>query len=167
MIDFVPSHTSSEHAWFREPFVEDNPKADWYVVGSGARWNASQQLAFRFRRAGSSTRDAASIACTISLKQQPDLNFHNPEVIDALMGEARFWFERGSTVSASMPSTLAMHDELLRSNRDTAITRDQHGGDDAVQHAVPALEQGASGALESSSSALSPERGIWRCLPAR
>ena len=29
------------------------------------------------------------------LKEQPDLNFHNPQVIEALLAQARFWLERG------------------------------------------------------------------------
>ncbi len=44
---------------------------------------------------GSGTPAAGSTTSTISSIEQPDLNFHNPEVQDAVLDVLRFWLERG------------------------------------------------------------------------
>ena len=98
MIDLVLSHTSDRHPWFVESRrSRDNPKADWYVWadpkpdgtppnnwlsifgGSAWQWDPRrcQYYLHNF------------------LASQPDLNFHEPAVQEALLDVARFWLERG------------------------------------------------------------------------
>lgn len=98
MIDLVLSHTSEEHPWFRESRMSrHNPKADWYVWsdakpdgtppnnwlsifgGSAWAWDTRRQQYYLHN----------------FLAQQPDLNFHNPEVQQALLDATRFWLDRG------------------------------------------------------------------------
>ncbi|TKT82722.1 alpha-glucosidase [Aquamicrobium sp. LC103] len=98
MIDLVLSHTSDMHPWFKESRVSrDNPKADWYVWadarpdgtpptnwlsifgGSAWQWDTRRQQYYLHN----------------FLAEQPDLNFHNREVQDALLDVTRFWLERG------------------------------------------------------------------------
>lgn len=98
MIDLVLSHTSDQHPWFTESRASrSNPKADWYVWaepkpdgtppnnwlsifgGSGWHWDARREQYFQHN----------------FLTSQPDLNFHNPDVQDALLDVAQFWLERG------------------------------------------------------------------------
>jgi alpha-glucosidase len=98
MIDLVLSYTSDQHRWFRESRgSRDNPKANWYVWadarpdgtppnnwlsifgGSGWEWDSERQQYYQHN----------------FLKEQPDLNFHEPEVQDELLAVARFWLERG------------------------------------------------------------------------
>jgi alpha-glucosidase len=98
MIDLVISHTSEEHRWFKESrSSRDNPKADWYVWadsrgdgsppnnwlsifgGSAWQWDARRRQYYMHN----------------FLVEQPDLNFHNPEVQNAVLAAARFWLERG------------------------------------------------------------------------
>ena len=98
ILDFVPNHTSDQHPWFLESrSSRDNPKRDWYIwhdaapgggppnnwrsvfAGSGWEWdeNTGQYFYHAF------------------LPQQPDLNWRNPEVQDAMFNTMRFWLERG------------------------------------------------------------------------
>ena len=98
MIDLVLSHTSDQHRWFRESrSSRDNAKADWYVWadakpdgtppnnwlsifgGSAWEWDSERLQYYQHN----------------FLKEQPDLNFHEPEVQDELLAVARFWLERG------------------------------------------------------------------------
>jgi alpha-glucosidase len=98
MIDLVLSHTSDQHRWFRESrSSRDNPKANWYVWadakpdgtapnnwlsifgGPGWEWDSERLQYYQHN----------------FLKEQPDLNFHEPEVQDELLAVARFWLERG------------------------------------------------------------------------
>ena len=98
MIDEVISHTADIHPWFKESrSSRDNAKADWYVWadakpdgtppnnwlsifgGSAWQWDTRRQQYYLHN----------------FLAEQPDLNFHNPEVQDALLDVTRFWLERG------------------------------------------------------------------------
>ncbi|MEM1237358.1 MAG: alpha-glucosidase family protein [Pseudomonadota bacterium] len=98
MIDLVLSHTSDVHPWFAESRQSrDNAKADWYVWsdpkpdgtppnnwlsifgGSAWQWDARREQYYLHN----------------FLVSQPDLNFHNMEVQDALLDVTRFWLDRG------------------------------------------------------------------------
>lgn len=119
LIDFVPSHTSDRHPWFQESRQDrTNPKADWYVwadpkpdgsppnnwlsVFGGVAWEweprRRQYYLHNF------------------LKEQPDLNFHCPAVIEALLEQARFWLERGVDGFRVDAIDYGVHDPELRDN---------------------------------------------------
>ena len=98
MIDLVLSHSSDEHPWFRESRASRyNRKSDWYVWadpkpdgtppnnwlsifgGPAWQWDTRRQQYYLHN----------------FLVSQPDLNFHNPDVQDAMLDVARFWLEHG------------------------------------------------------------------------
>jgi alpha-glucosidase len=92
ILDFVPNHTSDEHPWFREARASrDNPRRDWYI------WRDSPNN-WRSCFGGSAwTLDRATgqYYYHAFLPEQPDLNWRNPEVVQAMLGVLRFWLERG------------------------------------------------------------------------
>ncbi|NML04174.1 alpha-glucosidase [Sphingomonas sp. G-3-2-10] len=119
IIDQVYSHTSDQHDWFRASRASrTNAKADWYVwadpkadgsppnnwqsVFGGPAWQwdgrRGQYYLHNF------------------LVEQPDLNFHNPEVIDASLETARFWLDRGVDGFRLDAINFAVHDAQLRDN---------------------------------------------------
>ncbi len=61
-------------------------------------------------------RVGGSITCTTSWPTQPDLNFHNPDVQDALLDTMRFWLERGVDGFRLDTVNYYFHDAQLRSN---------------------------------------------------
>lgn len=98
LMDFVPNHTSGRHPWFLESrSSRDNPKRDWYLwydalpdgsppnnwlsVFGGTAWewdeNTGQYYYHAFHR------------------EQPDLNWRNPEVREAMYSAMRFWLDLG------------------------------------------------------------------------
>jgi alpha-glucosidase len=98
IVDFVPNHSSDQHPWFIESrSSRDNPKADWYfwrdakpdgslpnnwlsVFGGPAwQWDETRQQYYLHT----------------FLTEQPDLNWRNPEVRQAMLDAIRFWLERG------------------------------------------------------------------------
>jgi alpha-glucosidase len=87
LMDLVLCHTSIEHAWFRE-------HPDWYiwspVDGPPNNWTA----AFGGR---AWSRDELSGRWYLHTfyPEQPDLDWRNPEVVEAMQGVVRFWLERG------------------------------------------------------------------------
>ena len=100
VIDWVPNHTSDRHPWFLESRSgPGNPKRDWYVwrdpgPGGGPpnNWRSS------FETVGPAwSLDPESGQCYLHsfTPRQPDLNWDNPEVEEAMHGVLRFWLDRG------------------------------------------------------------------------
>ncbi|MCE9682531.1 alpha-amylase family glycosyl hydrolase [Halomonas alkalisoli] len=97
-IDQVLSHSSDQHPWFVESrSSRDNARADWYVWAD-ARPDGSPPTNWQAIFGGSAwqwdTRRCQYYLHNF-LVEQPDLNFRNPEVVEAILGEVRFWLERG------------------------------------------------------------------------
>jgi len=119
LMDQVLSHTSDQHPWFRESRCSrDNAKADWYVWADAAedggppnnwlsvfggpswQWNPwrGQYYLHNF------------------LREQPDLNFHNEEVQQAMLDVCRAWLDLGADGFRLDVCAFYFHDPDLRNN---------------------------------------------------
>jgi alpha-glucosidase len=119
IIDQVLSHTSDRHAWFEESRQSrDNPKADWYVWADA-------------REDGTPPNNWLSIFGGVAwaweprrgqyylhnfLSEQPDLNFHHPDVRQASLDNIGFWLDRGVDGLRLDAINFCFHDALLRDN---------------------------------------------------
>jgi alpha-glucosidase len=93
ILDLVLNHTSDQHSWFLESKSgRDNPKADWYVWVDTPPNN--WQSCFD-GDAWTYTPERDQYYYHYFMKQQPDLNWHNPEVKKAMWDAARFWLDLG------------------------------------------------------------------------
>jgi alpha-glucosidase len=98
VLDYVPNHTSSEHPWFvASRSARDDPHRDWYLwadpvpdggppnnwlsVFGGSAWTWDEPTGQYYYHG--------------FLAQQPDLNWRNPAVREAMYDVIRFWLERG------------------------------------------------------------------------
>jgi alpha-glucosidase len=88
LLDYVPNHTSDQHPWFHDPARRDwylwhdgDPPNNWISVFGGPAWE-------RDPAAGESYYHAY-------LHEQPDLNWRNPAVREAMLGVLAFWIARG------------------------------------------------------------------------
>lgn len=98
MLDLVPNHTSAQHAWFQESRQDTiNAKRDWYVwrdpksdgsapnnwqsISGGSSWTFDEQTGQYYLHSFT--------------KHQPDLNWDNPNVREAIKQSVRFWFDNG------------------------------------------------------------------------
>ena len=98
LLDWVPNHTSDQHPWFLESkSSKDNPKRDWYfwrpAKGDGTRPNNWRSVFGG--PAWTLDEDTGEYYLHSFLREQPDLNWRNPEVEAAMLDILRFWFERG------------------------------------------------------------------------
>jgi len=119
ILDLVLSHTSEKHHWFQESRVDRrNPRADWYVWadpkpdgtppnnwlsifgGSAWEWDSRRRQYYLHN----------------FLASQPDLNFHNPAVQEAMLDVARFWLDRGVDGFRLDTVNMYVHDAELRDN---------------------------------------------------
>ncbi len=98
ILDFVPNHTSEQHPWFlASRSSRSDPKRDWYLwrdaaPGGGPPNNWQSQFG------GSAWEwDAATGQYYLHsfLKEQPDLNWRNAGVREAMYDALRFWLDRG------------------------------------------------------------------------
>ena len=119
IIDQVYSHTSDEHAWFSESRASrDNGKADWYVWAD-ANPDGTPPNNWQSVFGGPAwTWDARREQYYLHnfLREQPQLNVHNPDVQDALLDVARFWLDRGVDGFRLDALNFAMHDPALTDN---------------------------------------------------
>jgi len=126
IIDQVYSHSSDQHAWFAESRAsKDNPKADWYVWAD-AKADGSPPNNWQAMFGGSAwTWDSRRRQYYLHnfLIEQPDLNVRNPAVQAALLGEARFWLERGVDGFRLDVVNFYVHDAQLRDNPALPFTK--------------------------------------------
>ncbi|MBN9027706.1 beta-galactosidase BglA [Kaistia sp. MMO-174] len=97
-IDQVLSHTSDQHAWFKESrSSKTNPKADWFVwADAKPDGNPPNNWLSIF---GGSAWEWDTTRCQYYLHNfltsQPDINFHCMAAQDALLDSVEFWLKRG------------------------------------------------------------------------
>jgi alpha-glucosidase len=114
ILDMVMNHTSDKHKWFIESASSrTNPKADWYVWNSGipASTPGVTDYQKKYEHDGMvppnnwvSTFGGSAWEWVPARKQyyyhffyiqQPDLNWRNPEVQQAMYDTIRFWLDKG------------------------------------------------------------------------
>jgi alpha-glucosidase len=96
IVDFVPNHTSDQHPWFLESRSSlTNPKRDWYLWRDPAADGGPPNNWLSNFGGSGWTRDGSQYYYHSFLKQQPDVNWRNPELRAAMFRVLRFWLERG------------------------------------------------------------------------
>lgn len=119
IVDQVFAHTSDLHLWFTESRASrTGERADWYVWAD-AREDGTPPNNWQSVFGGPAwTWDGrrGQYYLHTFLKEQPQLNAHNPEVQEALLAVARFWLDRGVDGFRLDALNHAMHDRQLRDN---------------------------------------------------
>lgn len=98
IVDYVPNHSSSLHPWFVESASNlTNPKRDWYTWRpSKANGSPPNNWVSVFGGPAWTVHPATGEYYLHSfLSEQPDLNWRNREVAEAMFDVLRFWMERG------------------------------------------------------------------------
>jgi alpha-glucosidase len=119
LMDLVPCHTSVEHPWFADArSSRTSAKRDWYIWadpapggGPPSNWQAAFGGSAWQWEPGSEQFYLHSF-----YPEQPDLNWRNPEVAEAIAEVMRFWFSRGIDGFRVDAIPAAIKDDLLRDN---------------------------------------------------
>jgi len=139
ILDLVPNHTSDQHPWFLESkSSRENPKRDWYIwedagengelpnnwlsVFGGHAWEWDDTTGQYYYHA--------------FLKEQPDLNWRNPDVQQAMLGEMKFWLDKGVDGFRVDVMWHMIKDKQLRNN--PVLPNSQFHADDLIyDHYAP------------------------------
>jgi alpha-glucosidase len=99
ILDFVPNHSSDQHPWFvASRSSRDNPKRDWYIwrdPGAGGGGPPNNWLSCFGGSAWEYDAHTEQYYYHAFLREQPDLNWRNPALVEAMLHVLRFWLERG------------------------------------------------------------------------
>ncbi|WP_372062872.1 alpha-glucosidase [Vibrio sp. 10N.261.51.F12] len=98
VMDLVVNHTSDQHPWFQESKSSlDNPKRDWYIWKDPKSDGTEPNNWESFFEPKAWTLDEATGQYYLHLfsHQQPDLNWANPDVRDAVYDMMHFWLKKG------------------------------------------------------------------------
>jgi alpha-glucosidase len=97
ILDFVVNHTSDQHPWFLDSRSSRSaPKRDWYIWRDGKDDGPPNNWISDF--GGSAWRwdsTTKQYYYHYFYVQQPDLNWRNPAVVDAMYGTTEWWYKRG------------------------------------------------------------------------
>ena len=98
VLDLVPNHSSDQHPWFLQSrSSRDNPKRNWYIWRD-AKPDGSEPNNWLSAFGGSAwewDEETGQYYYHAFLKEQPDLNWRNPQVQKAMLDVMRFWLDRG------------------------------------------------------------------------
>lgn len=98
IVDLVLNHTSDQHPWFIESRASlDNPKRDWYVWSDTNEKYQDARIIFVDTEQSNWEFDPVTEQYYWHrfYKTQPDLNYDNPEVREAMIDVAKFWLNFG------------------------------------------------------------------------
>ncbi|MCF6343670.1 MAG: alpha-glucosidase [Devosiaceae bacterium] len=119
IIDQVISHTSDKHSWFEQSRMSAfNDYSDWYVWEDAKPDGTAPNNWLSIFGGPAWTWDTTREQYYLHnfLSEQPDLNFHNAEVRDALISEMRFWLERGVDGFRLDTVNFYFHSQSLKDN---------------------------------------------------
>jgi alpha-glucosidase len=139
ILDLVPNHTSDQHPWFIESrSSRDNPKRDWYIWHDGQADGAlpNNWLSVFGGHAWEWDDTTQQYYYHAFLKQQPDLNWRNPQVQEAMMAVMRFWLDKGVDGFRVDVMWHMIKDKQLRNNP-TATESPFHAQDLIYEHHDP------------------------------
>ncbi|MDP8923803.1 MAG: alpha-amylase family glycosyl hydrolase [Chloroflexota bacterium] len=133
ILDLVANHTSDQHPWFRA--ARAGKRRDWYLWQAGTPERPPNNWRSVFGgSAWTWDEDAAAWYYHAYLEQQPDLNWRNPEVRDAIARVMRYWLERGADGFRIDALRQYVKDARLREN---PVNPDWHPGLDPYQAVLP------------------------------
>ncbi|OMH32324.1 alpha-amylase [Tersicoccus sp. Bi-70] len=146
IVDLVPNHTSNEHAWFQAALTAapGSPERDRYLFRDGRGPDGSEppnNWTSVFGGPGWTRVSDGQWYLHLFDVTQPDLNWHNPEVVAEFDDVLRFWLDRGvAGFRVDVAHGLVKHPDLPDWDGHTAMvegTKRAEGADPIEEH-VPA-----------------------------
>ena len=97
IMDLVINHTSDEHEWFKRALAGEQKYRDYYIIEKGKNGKLPNNWGNFFAECPWARFGDSEDEYYLHLfsKKQPDLNWHNPAVLEEVKNIMRFWLDRG------------------------------------------------------------------------
>ncbi len=96
VMDLVINHTSDEHAWFQASRNKNSPYRDYYIWRPGKDGRPPNNwTSFFAEDCWEYDERSGEYYLHLFAKGQPDLNYHNPKVLEEIKDVMRFWLDKG------------------------------------------------------------------------
>ena len=159
VLDLVLNHTSDQHNWFLESRSSpNNPKADWYLwspplalspfsskMGRAGGGPPNNWQSIFGGRAWAYAPERDQYYYHMFVPEQPDVNWRNPEVRQAMLDVVRFWLDRGADGFRLDVFNMYFKDGKFRENPRKfglrAFNRQQHIYDCDQPEMIPLLQE--------------------------
>ena len=119
IMDFVPNHTSDQHPWFLDSkSSRTSPHRDWYIWrdGKGPGKPPNNWVSLFGGSAWNFDSTTSQFYYHYFYAQQPDLNWRNPAVEQAMLDTTRWWYKRGVSGFRLDAVDTLFEDPALRDN---------------------------------------------------
>lgn len=127
VMDLVINHTSDEHEWFQKAMAGDPKYRDYYIIRKGENGKLPNNWGNFFAvcpwtRIG----DTDEYYLHLFDKKQPDLNWHNPAVLEEVKDIMRFWLDKGVVGFRCDVINIIYKDTLADGKKQLALTGIEH-----------------------------------------
>ncbi|MCI0579696.1 MAG: alpha-glucosidase, partial [Chloroflexi bacterium] len=145
ILDLVLNHTSDQHTWFQESrSSRDNARRDWYVWQDGRQGGPPNNWHAVFSDSAWEYDPATDqYYYHFFFKEQPDLNWRNPQVKQAMFDAARFWLDLGVDGFRLDAIGTIFEDPALTDHTAALTQRELFRASQAAQSEVPDKETAA------------------------
>ena len=128
VMDLVINHTSDEHEWFKKALAGDEKYRDYYIIEKGKDGKLPNNWGNFFAECPWAKFGDSEDEYYLHLfsKKQPDLNWHNPNVLEEVKDIMRFWLDRGVVGFRCDVINIIYKNTLANGKRQLVLTGREH-----------------------------------------
>ena len=128
VMDLVINHTSDEHEWFKKALAGDEKYRNYYIIEKGKNGKIPNNWGNFFAECPWAKFGDHEDEYYLHLfsKKQPDLNWHNPDVLEEVKDIMRFWLDRGVVGFRCDVINIIYKDSLADGKKQLVLTGREH-----------------------------------------
>lgn len=128
VMDLVINHTSDEHEWFKKALAGDEKYRNYYIIEKGKDGKVPNNWGNFFAECPWTKFGGSEDEYYLHLfsKKQPDLNWHNPDVLAEVEDIMRFWLEKGVAGFRCDVINVIFKDTLADGKKQLILTGNEH-----------------------------------------
>lgn len=127
VMDLVINHTSDQHPWFQQSRDKDSPYRDYYIWRPGrGKKPPNNWTSFFAEDCWEYDERSGEYYLHLFAKRQPDLNWHNPKVMEEIQDILRFWLNKGIAGFRCDVINVLYKTSLANGRKKFALTGSEH-----------------------------------------
>ena len=127
VMDLVINHTSDEHIWFQKAMENDPIYRNYYIIQKGKKGKLPNNWGNFFAQCPwTQIGDTDEYYLHLFDKKQPDLNWHNPAVLEEVEDIMRFWLKKGVVGFRCDVINVIYKNTLANGKKRLALTGQEH-----------------------------------------